>query len=83
MALRLGKKLTILLLIKKPNTEYAFSKEDWNAIVRKSTVVRDPIGSTRSSITRREKMSLRRQIIETANQGLKIDSEKLIGKNMF
>lgn len=55
------------------------SKEDWNAIVRKSTVVRDPIGSTRSSITRRDKLSLRRQIIETANQGLKIDSEKLIG----
>lgn len=60
-----------------------FSKEDWNAIVRKSTVVRDPIGSTRSSITRREKSSLRRQIIETANQGLKIDSEKLIGNNVF
>lgn len=56
-------------------------KEDWNAIVRKSTISRDPIGSTRNSLTRKDKRSsLRRQILEQANQGLQMDTEKIVGK---
>lgn len=54
------------------------SKENWNEIVRKSTIVRaDPIGSTRASINR--KTSLRRQIIASANQGLRVEDDTLMG----
>lgn len=54
------------------------AKENWNEIVRKSTVVRaDPIGSARASMTR--KTSLRRQIIESCNQGLQVEDETLMG----
>lgn len=54
-------------------------KEDWNAIVRQNTVVRDPIGSTRASINRKDRLSLRRHILEKANKGLNIDTNQLIG----
>lgn len=54
-------------------------KEDWNAIVRKNTIARDPIGSTRNSLTRRDRRSLRRRILEVADDGLKMDTEKLVG----
>lgn len=36
----------------------------------------DPIGSKRTSINRR---SLRRHILATANQGLSMDTDKLVG----
>lgn len=63
-----------------PSAAYS-KKEDWNAIVRKNTIARDPIGSTRNSITRKDKRnSLRRQILEEANQGLKMDTDKIVGK---
>lgn len=55
-------------------------KEDWNAIVRKNTTIRDPIGSTSASINRKDRLSLRRHILETANQGLQMDTEKLVRK---
>lgn len=54
-------------------------KEDWNTLVRKNTVVRDPIGSTRNSISRRDRRSLRRRILEEADSGLKMDTDKIVG----
>lgn len=54
-------------------------KEDWNTLVRKNTLARDPIGSTRNSITRRDRRSLRRQILEEANAGLRMDTDKIVG----
>lgn len=56
-------------------------KEDWNEKVRKSTVHRDPIGSTRASVIRKDRRSLRRHILETANQGLQMDTEMLVRKS--
>lgn len=56
-------------------------KEDWNAIVRKNTIARDPIGSNRNSITRRDRRSLRRHILEeAAGQGMKMDTDKIVGQ---
>lgn len=57
-------------------------KEDWNEKVRKSTVHRDPIGSTRASIIRKDRRSLKRHILEAANQGLQMDTEKLLRKTI-
>lgn len=48
--------------------------------MRKNTVVRDPIGSTRNSLTRRDRRSLRRHILEVANDGLKMDTQKIVGE---
>lgn len=53
-------------------------KEDWNALVRKNTLVKDPIGSTRNSLTRRDRRSLRRQILEEVN--LKMNTQRIVGK---
>lgn len=55
--------------------------KNWNEIVRKNTVVRDPIGSTQASFRRRERRSLRRQIIESANKGLDMNTDKLVEYN--
>lgn len=51
--------------------------------MRKNTVARDPIGSTRNSITRRDRRSLRRRILEEADSGLKMDTDKIVGTNIF
>lgn len=53
--------------------------KDWNNFVRKNTVARDPIGSTRNSIVRRSRKSLRRHIIDTEHEGLDMNTDKLIG----
>lgn len=58
----------------------ASKKEDWNAIVRKNTIVRDPIGSTRNSLTRRDRRSLRRRILEVANEGLEMNTQRIVGR---
>lgn len=58
-------------------------KEDWNEVVRKSTVHRDPIGSTRASIVRRDRRSLKKHILEQANQGLQMDTDVLVRKFFF
>lgn len=47
--------------------------------MRKNTIARDPIGSTRNSITRRDRKSLRRRILEEADHGLKMDTDKIVG----
>lgn len=54
-------------------------RQDWNALVRKNTSVRDPIGSTRNSITRRDRRSFRRHILDQAQQGLKMNTDKIVG----
>lgn len=55
-------------------------KEDWNALVRKNTLAKDPIGSTRNSLTRRDRRSLRRHILEEVDNGLKMNTQKIVGK---
>ncbi|XP_017131327.1 transient receptor potential protein [Drosophila elegans] len=55
--------------------------KDWNAIARKNTFASDPIGSKRSSMQRHSQRSLRRKIIETANEGLQMDQTQLIEFN--
>lgn len=57
-------------------------KEDWNTLVRKNTVARDPIGSTRNSISRRDRRSLRRSILEEAERGLTMDTDKIVGMHI-
>lgn len=44
---------------------------------------RDPIGSTRASIIRKDRRSLRKHILETANQGLQMDTDMLVRKFVF
>ncbi|EDW39273.1 GL13501 [Drosophila persimilis] len=56
-------------------------EKDWNAIARKNTFTADPIGSKRSSMQRHSQRSLRRKIIETANEGLAMDQSQLIEFN--
>lgn len=58
----------------------ASKKEDWNAIVRKNTIARDPIGSTRNSLTRRDRRSLRRRILEVADEGLQMNTQRIVGR---
>ncbi|KAH8312850.1 hypothetical protein KR044_013213, partial [Drosophila immigrans] len=55
--------------------------KDWNAIARKNTFTADPIGSKRSSMQRHSQRSLRRKIIEQANEGLQMDQNQLIEFN--
>ncbi|SPP80904.1 transient receptor potential protein [Drosophila guanche] len=56
-------------------------EKDWNAIARKNTFTADPIGSKRSSMQRHSQRSLRRKIIEQANEGLAMDQHQLIEFN--
>lgn len=68
--------------MKKKISEYKFEifrKQDWNALVRQSTVRKDPIGSTRNSLTRRDRRSLRRRILEEVDQGIKMDTQRIVG----
>lgn len=58
-------------------------KEDWNTLVRKNTIARDPIGSTRNSISRRDRRSLRRRILEEADRGLTMDTDKIVGMHIM
>ncbi|XP_030564163.1 transient receptor potential protein [Drosophila novamexicana] len=55
--------------------------KDWNAIARKNTFTANPIGSKRSSMQRHSQRSLRRKIIEQANEGLQMDQTQLIEFN--
>ncbi|XP_014094513.2 transient receptor potential protein [Bactrocera oleae] len=56
-------------------------EKDWNAIARQNTMTADPIGSKRSSIQRHSQRSLRRKIIDQANEGLKMNQNQLIEFN--
>lgn len=54
-------------------------KKDWNAIARSNTVHSNPIGTKRSSLVRRQQRSIRRQLIDEANLGLDMDTDKVVG----
>nr|CAB02410.1 Trp protein [Calliphora vicina] len=56
-------------------------EKDWNAIARKNTMSSNPIGSKRSSIQRHSQRSLRRRIIDEANEGLRMNQNQLIEYN--
>nr|CAD7400655.1 unnamed protein product [Timema cristinae] len=58
------------------------SKTDWNAMVRRSTMVRDPIGSAAEVRMRQSRQSLRRHIIANQSEALAtMDPEKLLEYN--
>ncbi|XP_073815667.1 transient receptor potential isoform X3 [Musca autumnalis] len=52
--------------------------KDWNAIARKNTMSSNPIGSKRSSLQRHSQRSLRRRIIDDANEGLRMNQNQLL-----
>ncbi|XP_026279150.1 transient receptor potential protein [Frankliniella occidentalis] len=57
-------------------------KKDWNAVVRRSTIARDPIGSTTEGALRRSRQSLRRYILENQGEALQsMDPERLLEYN--
>ncbi|KDR22809.1 Transient receptor potential protein, partial [Zootermopsis nevadensis] len=57
-------------------------KKDWNAMVRQSTTVRDPIESSRESDFRQSHQSMKRHTTANYNTALvSIDAEKLIKDN--
>uniref|UniRef100_A0A182LT00 Transient receptor ion channel domain-containing protein n=1 Tax=Anopheles culicifacies TaxID=139723 RepID=A0A182LT00_9DIPT len=55
--------------------------EDWNALVRRSTVARDPIGNSTEAIMRRSRQSLRKQILDNSEKGLEMDTDHLVEYN--
>ncbi|KAM7361813.1 transient receptor potential protein-like isoform 1-T4 [Cochliomyia hominivorax] len=57
------------------------NEKDWNAIARKNTISSNPIGSKRSSLQRHSQRSLRRRIIEQANEGLAMNQDHIIEYN--
>lgn len=63
-------------------TLFSSKKEDWNAIVRKGTVHRNPIGSAVEAQERqRNRQSLRRRIMETTADGMTMNTEQLLEFN--
>ncbi|XP_044730932.1 transient receptor potential protein [Chrysoperla carnea] len=54
--------------------------EEWNTIVRQSTIVRDPIGSTTEAAFRNSRHSLKRYIASNTNN-VAIDQNKLLEYN--
>nr|QDQ16917.1 transient receptor potential [Danaus plexippus] len=55
-------------------------KRDWNAQVRRSTIRRDPIGSTAEAQTKRSRQSLRAHILDNVSART-IDPQKLLQYN--
>ncbi|KAL7030847.1 hypothetical protein ACKWTF_006807 [Chironomus riparius] len=57
-------------------------QEDWNAIVRKNTVIRNPIGSKSEALSRQQsRQSLRRHIMNAQTEGLMMDTDNLLQYN--
>ena len=57
-------------------------KKDWNAMVRRSTTVRDPIGSSTEVKVRQSRQSIRRHIISNYNNALvNMDPDQLVEYN--
>ncbi|TGZ49035.1 Transient receptor potential protein [Temnothorax longispinosus] len=57
-------------------------KKDWNAVVRQSTIARDPIGSTNEAVQRQTRRSLRRQLRHQPNSDLaSMDPKRLVDYN--
>ncbi|XP_058443058.1 transient receptor potential protein [Malaya genurostris] len=55
--------------------------EDWNALVRKNTMVGDPIGNSMEVQNRRSRQSLRKQILDSSQQGLEMNTENVVEYN--
>lgn len=56
-------------------------KKDWNALVRRNTLVNDPIGTAQElEFVKRKRQSLRKYIISNMKPAVKLDDKKLIGK---
>lgn len=61
-------------------TSSKHKRKDWNALVRKNTVLKDPIGTAQEAEMAREKrQSLRRHILQTVSEPVSIDHSKLLG----
>lgn len=57
-------------------------KKDWNAVVRKNTIARDPIGSTTEATMKQTRRSIRRNIAMSQNSDLaSMDPNRLIDYN--
>jgi transient receptor potential cation channel subfamily C len=56
-------------------------KKDWNAMVRRNTIVRDPIGSSSEADLQRSRQSLRQHIVTNRTALLSMDAEKLVEYN--
>ncbi|XP_031825417.2 transient receptor potential isoform X1 [Nomia melanderi] len=57
-------------------------KKDWNAVVRKNTIARDPIGSTTEATMKQTRRSIRRNIAMSQNSDLaSLDPNRLIDYN--
>lgn len=68
-------------IAKAIGTRSSSKSKNWNDLVRKNTVVRDPIGSTQASIHRVHRRSLRRAIMDNAHKGLDMNTDKLLEYN--
>lgn len=68
-------------IAKAIGTRASSKSKNWNEIVRKNTVIRNPIGSTQASIHRKNRRSLRRHIIDASQKGLEMNTDKLIEYN--
>ncbi|KAJ9594804.1 hypothetical protein L9F63_013896, partial [Diploptera punctata] len=61
---------------------YKNKKKDWNAMVRRSTTIRNPIGSSNEVMVRRSRQSIRRHIISNYGNALQnMDPEQLVEYN--
>lgn len=65
-------------------TTFKSKKKDWNELVRKNTVARDPIGSAQEAEeSRKKRQSLRKHIIANVREYAQIEDEKLLGERTF
>lgn len=62
-------------------TSSKHKKKDWNALVRKNTIAKDPIGTAQEAeMAQIKRQSLRKHILSSINQPVSIDHDKLIGE---
>lgn len=65
-------------------TTFKSKKKDWNELVRKNTVARDPIGSAQEAEeSRKKRQSLRKHIIANVREHAQMEDEKLLGEPNF
>lgn len=61
-------------------TSSKHKKKDWNALVRKNTMAKDPIGTAQEAeMAQIKRQSLRKHILTSVNEPVNIDHDKLIG----
>uniref|UniRef100_A0A146KZM0 Transient receptor potential protein n=6 Tax=Lygus hesperus TaxID=30085 RepID=A0A146KZM0_LYGHE len=72
----------IAKVVGRKNTGKSGSKKDWNEMVRKGTLARDPIGSTSEARLKASRQSARRHILEHQKTPMaSMDPEKLVDYN--